>query len=252
MDNVPETNKKYTYRVRAYKSAFCSWDVLSLTKEITLTPTPPSSLTATVVNTTQINLSWTDNTTTEDGFKIYRCEGAGCSNYVFIATVEANVKNYNDTTVCRSTTYSYKVTAYKGTIWETDFSNIVSATTLTGATPVLSATRVSETEINLSWTDGNNDETGFEVWRCAGSGCDPKTGTMIPLVANTTTYSNTGLTPNTIYRYLVTVYKNSSGCSGGRWALDSNIVEMTTIIHSITIRTYGNTNQHHTDKPNMD
>ena len=229
-DNVPETNKKYTYRIRAYKSASCSWDVLSLTKEITLTPTAPSSLTATVVNTTQINLSWADNTATEDGFKIYRCEGTGCNNYIVISAVGANVKNYNDTNVCRSTTYSYKVTAYKGTIWESDFSNIVTATTLTGSAPVLSATRVSETQINLSWTDGNNDETGFEVWRCAGSGCDPKTGTMIPLGANTTTYSNTGLTPNTTYRYLVTVYKNSSGCSGGRWALDSNIVEMTTTI----------------------
>src|SRR6266498_3395260 len=42
-------------------------------------PAAPSNLAATAVSSSQINLSWTDNATTEDGFTIERCSGAGCT-----------------------------------------------------------------------------------------------------------------------------------------------------------------------------
>src|SRR5262249_50833246 len=35
----------------------------------------------------------------------------------------------------------------------------------------LAATAVSTREISLAWTDNSNNETGFEIDRCAGSGC---------------------------------------------------------------------------------
>src|SRR6266508_2933382 len=40
-------------------------------------PAAPSNLAATAVSSSQINLSWTDNATNEDGFQIERCSGAG-------------------------------------------------------------------------------------------------------------------------------------------------------------------------------
>ncbi len=226
-------NTTYRYLVIVYKNVSgCSggrWTMESNVVEVTTDVTPPSGLTATAANTTQVNLTWTDNTSSEDGFNIYRCAGTGCSDYILITTKTANTTSHSDNTVCKGATYRYKITSYKSDAWETGFSNEVTVTTQTPATPTLTGTKISETQINLSWTDGNSDETGFEIWRCTGTGCDPKSGSMIAsLGANVTTYSNTSLTANTTYRYLVIVYKNVSGCSGGRWTMESNVVEVTT------------------------
>src|SRR2546426_3796796 len=38
-------------------------------------PAAPTALAAAAVSPSQINLSWTDNPTTEDGFRIERCAG---------------------------------------------------------------------------------------------------------------------------------------------------------------------------------
>ena len=47
----------YTYKIQAYKTATCSWDQAysNNATESTMSPPPPSDLTATTVNTTQVN-----------------------------------------------------------------------------------------------------------------------------------------------------------------------------------------------------
>ncbi len=52
-------------------------------------PAAPTNLTATVISGTRINLSWTDNATTEGGFQVERSSGGG--TYSAIATVAPNV-----------------------------------------------------------------------------------------------------------------------------------------------------------------
>src|SRR5207244_2980684 len=51
-------------------------------------PTAPSNLTATAVSGSQINLSWTASTDTVGvtGYRVERCQGATCTNFVQIAT----------------------------------------------------------------------------------------------------------------------------------------------------------------------
>jgi YD repeat-containing protein len=63
----------------------------------------------------------------------------------------------------------------------------------------LSATDISDTEIDLSFT-GSQGATSYYIQRCAGSGCTSfaQVGT-----ASTTTYSDRGLAPNTTYVYRV-------------------------------------------------
>lgn len=78
---------------------------------ITWVPEAPSGLSATAVSSTQINLSWTDNSSGEAGFKIERKTGIGGS-YAEIATVGANISSYSDTSVSTGTTYYYRVRAY--------------------------------------------------------------------------------------------------------------------------------------------
>jgi hypothetical protein len=86
---------------------------------------PPSNLVASAASVTQVNLSWTDNTIAEDGFKIERWNGSG---YAQINTVGANVTTYTDPGLAHSTTYHYRVRAYNSA-GDSGYSNESSATT---------------------------------------------------------------------------------------------------------------------------
>ena len=90
-------------------------------------PTSPMNLSATAVSSSRINLSWSDNSYGEDGFKIERKTGAG-GIYALIAVTPANTTSYADTGLDELTTYHYRVSAYLG-INSSDFSATTSATT---------------------------------------------------------------------------------------------------------------------------
>jgi predicted phage tail protein len=91
-------------------------------------PPAPSALTATAVSRTQINLSWTDNSGDESGFKIERCRNASCTNFAQIAQVGANVTTFADTTVSKNTAYNYRVRAFN-TSGNSSYSNTAGAKT---------------------------------------------------------------------------------------------------------------------------
>jgi predicted phage tail protein len=219
---LPGDGGNYTYgygylNVLAAGNAGCSAP--------TTPPAAPTSLVATAESDTQINLTWTDNADNEAGFKIERCTGAGCSNFAQIATVGANVKSYSNTGLTASTSYSYRVRAYNAA-GDSAYSN--TATAVTQATPAvpnapsnLIATTISRSQINLAWTDNSGNETGFKIERCKGSTCTNFTQ-IATVGAGVTSYSNTGLTRNTTYRYRVRAY-NASGNSAY-----SNIAAATT------------------------
>jgi hypothetical protein len=73
----------------------------------------------------------------------------------------------------------------------------------------LTATAVSTSQINLSWTDNADNESGYYVER----GADTNWTRIATVDANVRTYSNTGLAANTTYGYRVQAY-NASGVSG--------------------------------------
>jgi len=179
-------------------------------------PLDPTALIATTASASQINLSWSDNSTNEDGFKIERCQGSGCANFAQIAQVGANVVSYNNTGLSAGTSYSYRVRAFNAG-GNSGYSNTASATTDGPPPPPaapsgLSATAVSSSQINLSWSDNSSNESGFKIERCPGSGCTNflQIATTGP---NVSTFSNTGLTRNTLYSYRVRA-NNASGDSG--------------------------------------
>ncbi len=96
-------------------------------------------------------------------------------------------------------------------------TNTPTATPTPTNTPVpaaptnLVATAVSRSQINLSWADNATNETGFRIERCKGATCTNFTQ-IATVGANVTSYSNTGLSSNTSYRYRVRAY-NASGNS---------------------------------------
>jgi carboxypeptidase T len=87
------------YRVIGKEGQYCS----------ATPPAAPANLAAAAASSSQINLSWNDNDSSEQGFKIERCTGAGCSDFAQIATVGPNVTSYSSTGLTASTSYSYRV-----------------------------------------------------------------------------------------------------------------------------------------------
>ena len=105
----------YQYRVRATNasgdSAYSN-TASATTLPASSVPSAPSNLSATAESRSQINLSWTDTSGNEDGVKIERCKGSGCTSFVQIATVGAGVTTYPNTGLSANTYYRYRVRAY--------------------------------------------------------------------------------------------------------------------------------------------
>ncbi len=91
-----------------------------------VTPNAPTDLQAMAVSSTQINLSWQDNSNVETGFKIERrLPNTGFSQ---IAAVGTNITSFSDTGLKSNTTYCYRVKAYNAT-GNSGYSNEACATT---------------------------------------------------------------------------------------------------------------------------
>ncbi len=83
----------------------------------------------------------------------------------------------------------------------------------------LIGTAISNTQINVTWTDNANNEEGFTIQRST----DGRVFTPIATVgANLTSYSDTGLSATTFYYYRVAAF-NSVGTSAF-----SNVVKVRT------------------------
>jgi hypothetical protein len=135
-------------------------------------PAAPSNLTATAASSSAINLAWTDNSDNEDGFRIERCQGSGCSSFAQIATVGANVTSFQNTGLSAGTSYSYRVRAYNAG-GNSAYSNTASATTEAssgdGITLTVSGYKVQgRMRADLSWAPVVTSH--IDIWRQAGTG----------------------------------------------------------------------------------
>jgi titin len=164
-------NTRYYYRVRAYNaiaiSAYCTEKNATTFSNL---PAPPSGLTITSITSSTVSLAWTDNANNETGFKVQRKQGVG-GTYTQIATPGANVTTFtdNDPALLDGTQYYYKVCA-TNSAGDSPFSNEVNGITPLRAPTSLTATIVSRTQVNLTWTDNSRTETAYLIERKATSG----------------------------------------------------------------------------------
>jgi len=224
-DTTALAGTQYFYLVTAYVTGG-SDSTASNEASATTAPAAPGTLVATAVSTTQINLTWADNSSTETGFKIQRKTGVA-GTYATIATIATpNTTSYSNTTgLTAGTQYYYRVFSYQAGAPDSAASNEANAATqpATPAAPTaLTATATSSSQINLAWTDNASNETGFKVLRKTGAAGTYATIATIA-TPNTTSYSNTGLTAGTQYYYQVVAY-----VTGGSDSAASNEANATT------------------------
>ncbi len=98
----------YVQANKALISGDTSGSAMAVVKDAA--PKAPSSLGAAAASSTQINLTWSDNSTNEDGFKIERSLDG--STYTQLTTVGRNVKTYSNTGLTSAKRYYYRVRAY--------------------------------------------------------------------------------------------------------------------------------------------
>ena len=92
-------------------------------------PAAPSGLNGTVVSSSRIDLSWTDNASNETSFYIERATDSSFTQNLVTNSVGSNMTSYQDTGLSASTTYYYRVRASNIDGYSA-YSNVVNYTTL--------------------------------------------------------------------------------------------------------------------------
>jgi chitodextrinase len=217
-------------------------------------PSKPGTLLVTGYTHNQINIKWgasTDNVGVT-GYRIERCQNAGCINFAQIGTTAGNILTFNNTGLATSTTYQYRVRANDAAGNLSVYSNTVSR--ITNAPPDTMAptipgnlrlTKVGIDEAVLAWnaSTDNVKVTAYLIERCQNVGCTGyvQVGSVIP-----TSYINPNLMPKQNYSYRVRAQDAAGNKSGY-----SNVLSVLTLtaVNINTKVTYKEPTQQKDGKP---
>ncbi|HLF56857.1 MAG TPA: pre-peptidase C-terminal domain-containing protein, partial [Thermoanaerobaculia bacterium] len=192
----------------------CTTDAGWNTTFAAVAPPAVPTLTATA-GSNSAALSWSGSTGVYD---VYRNE-TGCNAGFTRIRNDNTTTSYSDTAVANGLTYYYQVVAHpSGNEAAASAPSICKSVTPTGGTCTppaaptgLSATAVSSSQINLSWT-ASSGATSYTILRSTTSGGPySSVGTSA-----TTSFSNTGLAASTTYYYVVQA--SNGTCSSGNSA----------------------------------
>jgi hypothetical protein len=159
------TGVTYTFRVRAGNTAGLS----AYSNEASATTSglrAPTSLVAVTVSTTDIKLTWADNSDNETNFLIEKI-----SNGVFkqFKMTGSNITSVRLTGLAPGTEYTFRIRAAISSTTYSDYTNTATASTLPGKKPSLDAPlplkarALSATDVQLTWTDRSGQETEYRI-----------------------------------------------------------------------------------------
>ena len=180
-------------------------------------PAAPTSLTATAISSSQINLGWTASSSSGVTYTVY-------SGSTAIATGLVGT-SYSATGLAASTAYSYTVVAVSST-GTSAASNLASATTqaasvTTPAAPFgLAASPGSTSQVNLNWQPSTTSGATYNVYIGTVSGAAT---TLAATGVTSQNYAVTGLLDGTAYYFTVKAVS-----SGGAMSAASNQATATT------------------------
>ncbi len=151
-----------TYRYLRYVSpdgGFCNIAeiVFNSEEDIVLPPDAPENLVATMLSDVSLQLTWTDESTNETGFRIERLTDG------FSDTVGPNTESYTDTGLSPSTSYTYRVVAFN-TDFESPCINPTESTVSTDSPwppepPTGLAASPGDGRVYLSWVHSSDHDT---------------------------------------------------------------------------------------------
>jgi VCBS repeat-containing protein len=125
----------FVYRAYDGKAYSANATVSLAVNVVSSVPAAPTSLTASAISASQINLTWVDKSNNETGFIIQRKTGAN-GTWAKVATAGANATTYQDSGLSAGKTYYYRVRS-TNSVGSSTFCAAVSATTLpTNRAPV--------------------------------------------------------------------------------------------------------------------
>ncbi|MBW7473858.1 fibronectin type III domain-containing protein [Paenibacillus oenotherae] len=181
----------------------------------TQAPSAPANLASTGKTNTTVSLSWTASTDNVGvtGYDVFR-------NGTKVGT--STTTSYTDTGLTAETSYKYTVKAFDAASNVSAASNEVTVVTSAGpdlnpptAPTGLASTGKTATTVSLSWTASTDNVgvTGYDILRNG-----VKVGT-----STTTSYTDTGLTAETSYKYTVKAYDGE----GNRSAASNEVTVVT-------------------------
>ena len=199
----------YSFRIRAYKTSGNVTAHSGYTNLSTLTsPTNVSNVVCAARSYNSITLSWNRNTTAT-GYKLEQYKGG---KWVQVAQINSNsTTSYKVTGLTATTTYSFRIRAYKTSGNATAHSGYTNLNTLTSPTNVSNVvcTARSYNSITLSW-NRNTTATGYKLEQYKGG----KWVQAAVINSNSTTsYKVTGLTAATAYSFRIRAYKTSGNAT---------------------------------------
>ncbi len=150
----------------AYNAGEGRFDDFQLVEGTGTTPTvpaAPSALTASASGSGTINVSWTDNSTDETGFKLERKTGSTGTYSEIAGAIAANTTTYSNTGLAASTTYYYRVRSYNSA-GNSSYSNEASATTgSSGGTLPANILNLTNWKITLPIDGSDSDADADEI-----------------------------------------------------------------------------------------
>ncbi|MDB6113313.1 MAG: hypothetical protein JWQ62_258 [Lacunisphaera sp.] len=102
----------------------------------------------------------------------------------------------------------------------------------------LQASNQTKTTLNLGWTDNSSDETGFEIQRATGDGSGTFT-VVTTAAANTSSYTDSALTPDTQYTYRLRAVRSGTFSAASNTFSIRTLADMNSVWTSADIGNVG-------------
>lgn len=170
--SAPSTAQSDTRIATADTAGTTNDPKLVITHTTPAPPIAPSGLSATASDgSVDIVLTWTDNSSTEDGFEVERSDD-GATGWALINTTAANAVTYTDTSLGFSTQKYYRIRSDRVGVGESAYTSVVNATTAPAAPSAFAVTHANGSSVlSFTWTEASSDETSFSIEESAtGSG----------------------------------------------------------------------------------
>jgi len=222
-DTTINLDQNYYYRVYAYKDEQSS---SKIEKEIAAGFPAPTDLSAIPLDDNTIKLTWVDNCSFEESYKIERKDSGG--TFTQIKQVSHNTTEYTDYELTYGKSYQYRVRA-NFEAYNSEYSNETNKVTLIIQHPSnLTANAIDDQSISLSWIDNCDFESGYKIERKKSGGAYTE---IEQLSANTTEYIDQNLDYEATYYYRVraNTENNNSDYSAERSATTKTIQKPTNL-----------------------